>query len=168
MAAAENSDELSRARERTSLEHVREILFGAQTRDIERRLARLDARLTGELATIREELRRRFADLEEHVRGEIEAMSTRVEAEATARVDAHSLLAKETREKATALELRVNRMDEASARDRRELRRQILEQSKELDERIATARQELMSSLDTEGEVLPEESSAQGERESLH
>jgi DNA anti-recombination protein RmuC len=159
--------------DRGSLERVRELLFGARSRDMDQRVAKLEARVTRELAAVRDELRRRFSELESHVREEIEAVSARLDAEATARVDATSLLTKETHETATGLELRVNRIEEAGARGQRELRRQLLDMTRELGTQIARARQELLSSMEQEraepvGAASESIENEQAERPSLH
>jgi hypothetical protein len=170
MATETNED--TQPVERNELEELREILFGARARDTERRLAHLDAKLSSELNALRDELSRRLSGLEAHVRDEIEAMSTRIDAEATARVDATSQLAKSTSEAATAIELRVNRVDESGARNHRELRRQILDMTRELGAQIGRARQELFTSIDKDrsGVASPVEiaQESEGERLSRH
>lgn len=153
-------DDTMQSDERGNLERVREILFGARSRDVDQRVARLESRLASEMSLVREELRRRFAELETHVRGEIEALAGRLDEEATARVDA-----------ATTLEQRVNRVDESSARGQRDLRRQILDMTRELGSQINRAREELFAALDQGGAPKSEPeavSSEQAERPSLH
>ena len=46
-----------------NLDKVRNILFGAQSRDYERRFARLEERLAKETADLRDDMRRRFDSL---------------------------------------------------------------------------------------------------------
>jgi hypothetical protein len=153
------ADEEKQLGEHESLERIREILFGARARDADARIGRLEARLASEIAAVRDELRRRFADLETHVRGEIEALSARIDEEAAARSDS-----------ASRAELRMNRLDEASARGQRELRRQILDMTRDLGAQVSRAREEMMSALDAQQAATREAPSEeqQPERASLH
>jgi hypothetical protein len=64
-----------------SLEKVRDILFGAQMRDNERRFAHLEEGLLKESADLREETGSRFDTLENFIKQEIAALSDRVKAE---------------------------------------------------------------------------------------
>lgn len=155
--------------ERANLERIREILFGARSRDADQRVARLEARLTSEAAALRDELRRRFSDLESHVRGEIEALSARIDAEASSRVDATSLLAKESRDASNSLEQRINRVDESAARGQRDLRRQILDMTRELASQVSRAREELLATMEQQSAPAAEpEQPQEPDRASLH
>jgi hypothetical protein len=133
--------------EESSLDQVREILFGARARDVERKLARLEARLTSEVGALRDEARRRFDEIAEHLRDEIEALSARIDAEANARVAGGAEVGKQVRDGATAVELRLNKLDEAGARGRRELRQQLLDMTREVGEQIARVRGETLDRL---------------------
>src|SRR5262245_23334945 len=50
-----------------SLDKVREILFGAQAHEFEKRLARLDERISKELASFRDDTRKRLDSLEHYL-----------------------------------------------------------------------------------------------------
>ena len=98
---------------------------------------------------------------------ELEAMSSRIDAESVARVDAVASIGRELREAGTSFELRVNRVDEAAAKNQRELRRQLLERTQSLSESIRKSREELLAAFEAEqdrDEGAPEEA----ERVSAH
>lgn len=133
---------------RNGIEQVREILFGEQLREIERKLARLESRFGGGVDDARKELGRRISDLEAYVRGEVEALTARLDDERNARVQTYAQQASETRDTVAQFESRVNRLDEASSRGLRELRRQLLDQSKSLLEEVGRTREELLAVLD--------------------
>jgi hypothetical protein len=140
-------EETMHSDDRDSLERVREILFGTRARVVDHRVARIEARLANELSVMRDELRRRFGELEAHVRGEIEALSSRIEGESAARLEATS----------------------ESARGQRELRRQILDMTRELGTQISRAREELFAALGDTGEAESQTApAAETERPSLH
>ncbi len=58
-----------------NVEQIRDILFGAQMRDYERRFSNLEARLTQEAATLRDDIRARFDALELAMRQQFNALS---------------------------------------------------------------------------------------------
>ena len=70
------------------LEQVRDILFGAQQRKSEQRIARLDDRITRELKDIREESRERIEALELLLRQQTQALAERLKVETAQRTEA--------------------------------------------------------------------------------
>lgn len=143
MSVADETDD------RTSLEQVRELLFGTRARELTRRSDRIEASVAHELAELREELQRRLTEFETHVQRELEALSARLDAEGVARVEGVSTLGREMREANTSVELHVNRVDEAHAKNLRELRRQLLEHSQALNESVRKSRAELFAALES-------------------
>jgi len=65
----------------SNLDKVRDILFGTQMRDYDRRFARLEERLIKEAAEAREDTRRRFDSLETFIKQEIAALNDRLKSE---------------------------------------------------------------------------------------
>jgi DNA anti-recombination protein RmuC len=133
-----------------SLEQVREILFGAPFRDLERKLLRVDSHLASEAEELRKEMRRRLGVLETHVQRESEALAARFEAERTAHAEALAAANRDARDSVVALEQRVTRMEEALARAQRELRQQILDQAKSFLDETRQARDEMSAKWERE------------------
>ena len=67
-----------------NLDKVRDLLFGAQMRDMEKHFARLEERLQKDLTELKEETRGRFESLEGFLRTEIESLTDQLEAEQNA------------------------------------------------------------------------------------
>ena len=59
----------------TSIRKIRDILFGAQARDYERKFATLEEQLLKESADLRNDLKRRFDSLELYIKKEVEAIT---------------------------------------------------------------------------------------------
>ncbi len=66
------------------------------------------------------------------MKGEVESMTNRVKTEQSERGQAFEHLARQMAETARGLELKISNLDSQAARDIRELREQLLEQSKAL------------------------------------
>ena len=64
-----------------NLDKVRDLLFGGQMRDYDRKFARLEESLVKETADLREEVRRRLSALEAYMKAEVESQSDRLRAE---------------------------------------------------------------------------------------
>src|SRR5205809_8036876 len=81
-----------------NIEKIRDILFGSQMRDYDRRFARLEERLLKEAADAREDARRRFDSLETFIKQEITALGDRVKSETQQRTQSDEDLTRELRD----------------------------------------------------------------------
>jgi hypothetical protein len=116
-----------------NIDKVRDILFGGQMRDTDRRFARLEERLAQETAELKDDVRKRLAALEQFVKKEAESLADRIKTEHDERTDATKDLSREARETAKAFEKKTGLLDDQIARAQRELRQQMLE----LQQRVA-------------------------------
>jgi DNA anti-recombination protein RmuC len=115
-----------------NIDKIRDILFGAQSRDTEKRIVRLEERFTKEAGALREDLHKRFEILENYIKKEIDALTERLKVEQVERTDGLKEITKEIKETTKSFEKKISQMDEQSAKSQRELRQQILEQAKAL------------------------------------
>jgi hypothetical protein len=116
----------------TSLDQIRDLLIGAVVRDTDKKLVRLEERLLKEQEDLKEDARRRFESLEVFVKKEMESLAERVQAGHNTRDEALRALAQELEDVVSGFEKRLTQLDEHTARAQRELRQQILDQSKTL------------------------------------
>jgi hypothetical protein len=132
------------------LEQIREILFGALFRELERRLVRSDLHLNAHAKEIEQEARRRTEVLETHLRTAIEALAARVEHTLVEAADALRGVTRENREAISALERRIAKAEEAGTVAQRELRNQLLEQAKSFLDELQRLRREMLATLQEE------------------
>src|SRR5262249_25009510 len=116
--------------EAPGIDQIREILFGALCRELERRLVRADVHTATRSKEIEQEARRRSEVLETHIRTEIAALASRVDHAYAEAADTLRNITRENREAYNALEKRVAKAEETGAGAQRELRSQMLEQAK--------------------------------------
>src|SRR5947209_5816204 len=76
-----------------NVDKIRDILFGTQMRDYEKRFVRLEEQLLKESADLREDLRRRFDSLEIYIKKEVESLTDRLKVEQGERADSVKELA---------------------------------------------------------------------------
>lgn len=130
-----------------SLDKVRDILFGVQVRDFERRFARLEERLAKETNDLKDDLKKRLDALEQYARQESASLGDQVRAEQSARADAERDLARELQDAAKALERRIAAVDEQLVKSQREFRQQMLEQYQRLTDDIRQKVDEVLAAL---------------------
>jgi len=130
-----------------SLDKVRDILFGSQMRDVERRFARLEERILKETTDLKDDVRRRLDTLEAYIRRENESLEGQIKSERGDRVDAHSGLSNELKETARGFERRATTIDEQHSKGQRELRQQMLEQHQRLSDDLRQKVEEILGTL---------------------
>jgi hypothetical protein len=137
-----------------NLDKVREILFGNQTRDTERKFSRLEERLIKELGNVRDETRKRLDALEIYIKQEIDSLTQRLKNEQLDRDSQVKAVAEESKSIIISLEKKITQFDEQATNSQRELREQILNQSKSLQDEIQQKSQEIVALLEREAQEL--------------
>lgn len=147
MAAAMEGDGSERA---GNVDKIRDILFGSQMRDYDRRFARFEERLVKDASELREDVKRRFESMESFVRGELESLGDRLKKEQAERTESLKELTREVREAVKSWEKRAAQMEEQSTKSFRDLRQQVLEESKRLGDQIEAKAKDGAEALDKE------------------
>jgi len=140
-----------------SIDKIRDILFGSQSRDFEKKVARLEERLTKESVDLRDEIKRRFDSLESYAKKELESLGDRLKTEQSERLEVLKELSREVKETSKSLEKKVAQLDDQAVKSQRELRQQILDQSKSLADEIRQKYESLGAVLDREAQDLRKE-----------
>ena len=115
-----------------SIDKVRDILFGTQLREFDRRFARLEERMVKETNDLKADLRSRLDALEQYARKENESLADQIKSE-------HS---------------RTVALDEQLSKAQRELRQQMLEQHQRLSDDIRKRAEDLLAALARESREL--------------
>jgi len=139
-----NAEETS---ETASVDKIRDILFGNQMRDYERKFGFLEERLLKEIADLRDETGKRIDSIETYIKKEVESLSDRLKTEQDIRSESDQKTLKELHETAKTLSENVEKLDEKQSKDARDLRQQLLEQSKNLSGEIRKKHQESSTTL---------------------
>ncbi len=137
-----------------SLDKVRDILFGNQIREVEKKFIRLEDRLVKELANVRDETRKRLDSLEIYIKKEVESLTERLKHEQSERDTGVKALAEEHKNITNSLEKRLTQFEEQTTNSQRELREQILNQSNSLQDDIRQKYTEILTLLEREAQEL--------------
>ena len=137
-----------------NIDKVRDILFGGQMRDYERRFAKLEERLARDIVEIKDDVKKRLAALTEFVKHETETLAGRIKTEHDERTDATKELSRELRDASKAFEKKTGQIDDQITRTQRELRQQLLDLNKQLTDEIGRKADEVLARLAQESGEL--------------
>ena len=137
-----------------NLDKVRDILFGTQMRDYEKRFTRMEERLMKECTNLRDDTRKRLDSLETYIKQEIESLGETVKKQQSTQDEALKDIAQELKNQTSSLEQKVSHLDEQTNKSAKDLRQQILEQSKNLDDEIRQKFSEMLAVIERETKEL--------------
>jgi uncharacterized phage infection (PIP) family protein YhgE len=143
--------------EGANVDKIRDILFGSQMRDYEKRFARLEDNVTKAVENLREDMAKRLDTLSGFVQQEVDSLSQRLKTEKGERTDGFKEISRELKDAAKGLEKKIGQLEESVADGQSELRSKILEHSKAVMNEIDKLRRETAAALDSEVEVLRSE-----------
>jgi phage host-nuclease inhibitor protein Gam len=115
-----------------NLDKIREILFGGQIRDYEKRFRRLEERLSQEGVQLRDELLQRVKSLEDLLMSETEGLTEKMKLERQERYEANQDFIREINSLKTEINNRFVQLDEQVSKDIKQLRQQFQNQLQEL------------------------------------
>jgi DNA anti-recombination protein RmuC len=137
-----------------NLEKVRDILFGHQMREVDRRFARLEERILKETRDLKDDIKRRLDALEAYTNKEAETLATQLRNEHAERLDANARFTRELADTVGAFERRTAGIDEQLAKGQREVRQHILEQQQRLSDDLRERIDEVLAALARESHEL--------------
>ncbi len=145
------------AQEDGNIDKIRDILFGSQARDFDRRFSRLEDRLIKDVEEMRDETRKKLDTLEDFIKSEVKSLTDRLVSEQNSRLDATKELSNDLKELAHNFDKKVTQINEHSAKSESDLRQQMLTQSKNLSEEIQKRYNDALSKLDREASEIRED-----------
>ena len=131
-----------------SIDQIRDIIFGSQMKEYERRFQRLEERSQQRIEELHAEVGKRLEAIEALVRREIDAQGERLKSEQSARSDAVTALSNEIGDAIRALSKSIEAQAEKQAHDAHDLRQQLMDLSKGLSEEIRQKHGESSQRLD--------------------
>lgn len=140
-----------------NIEKIRDILFGSQMREYEKRFSRLEDRMLKEITGLKDDFRKNFESLESFTKREFELLNERQQKEQSERYDAVHKLTEELKEASSTLQRKIADLEEQLNKRARDLHEQLLSQSKSLLEEILQKHEAITGLLEKEAEELREE-----------
>jgi len=137
-----------------NIDQIRDIIFGAQMRDYEKRFIRLEEKMQGEAATLRSETSSRLDALELYIKQEVGSLLDQLNIERGEREDDTRHLSDELGKKSKEVDKKSGQLQQSLNQGKSELREALLDQSKSLLREIQTVRDTLNTSLSQSTEEL--------------
>jgi DNA repair exonuclease SbcCD ATPase subunit len=131
-----------------NVEKIRDILFGVQMREYESRFARLEENLLKQAADLRETTQKRFDAMETYVKNEFEALQSRLRSEREERANSLRQVSRTLEEVRGALATSISDLDEQTSQTDRQLRLELLQQSKNFNEDLRHKQEETTALLE--------------------
>lgn len=152
------TEERTRAKEKTNskadgqgaganIEQIRDIIFGTQMREYNQRFAELEERLINESVALREDLNKRLTALEQYVKKELDSLGGNLRGEQQSRAAAVKELAAGQVELSKSTDKRFAESTAAGEKSQREIRAQLLEQTKALRDELQKKTGDLATTL---------------------
>jgi len=138
----------------SNINKVKEILFGDQSREYERRFVRLEDQLVRECSHLREDTHQQFEALKQYIQQEINGLAAALKSEQIQRDEVLKGMDEAFKIITRTLEQRVEQLEIETSQRQRELRQQLLEQSKVLDDEIRQKYQEILTILERRTQEL--------------
>lgn len=129
------------------MDQIRDILFGAQMKKYDRKLAQVQEQILGEISEAKDDFKRRLNSLEEYIKSEVQSLSERIDGESESRGEAVKNLAADLKEAAESLDKRLNQTGSQLDKSTRDLRQQLLDLSKKLSDELEEKHKESLDAL---------------------
>lgn len=133
-----------------NVDRIRDILFGGQMKDYERRFGRLEEKLAKDTARTKDEILQRLDTFETYVRGELDQLSQSIAAESKSRAGAVDSIEASAKRQQAAVSQTIDDLDKRFGKDLRTLRQQQLDAQQKLEADLRTLREELNKYIDIE------------------
>jgi cytochrome c556 len=139
-----------------NIEQIRDIIFGTQMREYNQRFAELEERLINESVALREDLNKRLSALEQYVKKEMDSLGGNLRGEQQSRAAAVKELAAGQVEISKSTDKRFADAAAAAEKVQREIRTQLMEQTKAVRDELHKKATDLAASLRREAGDLRE------------
>lgn len=155
--ASHEGEWVSSSSEEGSLDKVRDILFGAQSREFEKRFTLLESRLLEESRELRNELTQSFSDLKAQMDQAVEGLIGKLESEQSQRTTKNAEMGQLVKSLEGQLSQRVNELTQhasnqfqALGSDMQHQKAELVEQHRQAMSRIEAQHQQAVNALKEE------------------
>ncbi|MEM7299199.1 MAG: hypothetical protein AAF391_13155, partial [Bacteroidota bacterium] len=139
-----------------NVDKIRDILFGGQMRDYDRRFNELEQRLVKENQRLADEVSSRLDKLDAFIKKEVDRIAERNKQEKKDRLDAEKSLDSSLQKSTKDLLKAIGDVDESLTENCAELRKDLHDQSQEFEKDLNQSKADLEYELDTKSKELHE------------
>jgi DNA repair exonuclease SbcCD ATPase subunit len=147
-----------------SMDQIRDILFGNQMREFEKRFTRMEEQLFNEMSEVRESSQKRLETLEAYFKKELTVLKERLQNEIDERAEAEKKSLREFNDATSSIGKKIAKLEESITAHATDLHDQLLMQSKNI---VADMDQKFEKSAKDTKEALQELSDIKADRSML-
>ena len=140
-----------------NIDKIRDILFGSQSRQIEKKLSAVEDKIDKEIDFLRSEAKTTLGAFEQFVRKELQSLSEQLNRERSERAETVERLSDRVADTQKALEKKLGLINDKVVSDQRETQEQILLQTKKLLDEMHEKNDGLQKRMDQSIEALAQE-----------
>lgn len=131
-----------------NLDKIRDILFGAQAREYERRFAQLEQHLIREATDLRNDVKRRFENLDLYIKKEVDALTSRLTKEQEVRGESVRKLTQDLTQLTANFDEKARQLEKKASQSQSHVLQQLMERTTELATDVRTRHAEATLALD--------------------
>ena len=139
------------------VDKIRELIFGVQMQDYEKKFEFQEKEFLSELNKLRVDTKNWFDTLEKYIKDEVESLSGQITSEKNERTDANRESLKKLDETRASLQKTIDTFAEQTKINEKELRSQLLDQSKQLRTEMQQSSEKILEKLEQAVSALRDE-----------
>ncbi|WP_372682136.1 hypothetical protein [Desulfosarcina sp.] len=140
-----------------NIDKIRDILFGSQSRQIEKKLSAVEEKIDKEIDFLRSETKTTLEALEQFVRKELQSLSDQLNRERSERTEFVDSLSGRLADTQKALDKKLGQLNDKVVKDQRDTQEQILLQTKSLLDEMHEKNDGLQKRMDQSIKALAKE-----------
>ncbi len=140
-----------------NIDKIRDILFGSQSRQLEKKLSAVEEKIDNEIGFLRSETKNTLGALEQFLRKELQSLSDQLSSEKSERAESVDSLSGRVADTQKAVEKKLSQLSDRVVKDQRDTQEQILLQTKNLLDEMHEKNDGLQKRMDQSIEALSQE-----------
>lgn len=139
-----------------NIDKIRDILFGNQVRDFDRRFSKAEEQMVKVTSDLREEVSKRLDAIERFFKEELSTLKDRIKTETDKRTDTGKQLTEELKAVGETMEKSIQAAEDKFSEQTTDLRQQILDQSKQLSKEMQEKYEQVGKEINRSADLLEE------------
>jgi len=148
VAGIKTSDSDAELNEQDNVDKIRDILFGNQMRDFDRKFSQLEDRIASDLAAMRKENANQMDSLQAYVDSEVEILTSKLSSEEKSRIDELSELDDALKKNVKQIEQKIAETVKTIDKQSREINQKILKQSQDFNGELISQMEQTRKRMD--------------------
>jgi hypothetical protein len=132
-----------------SVDKIRDLIFGSQMQDYEKKFSRLEETLNAQLSNLRNDSKKWNDTLEDFIKKEIEFLTTQLQNEKNERINSIQESMKKLADTEKSIQNMFNNFSDQTIKNEKEIRQQLLDQTKVLRKEIQDNHDIIIEKLET-------------------